>query len=77
MINNIKLRIKINTLETELDKLENIIKNNLYDLFLDRDQLVESIDILTKENCRLRKKIKELKKNGNRSNSCKKHYARS
>ena len=57
----IKLNKKINTLENQVETLENSIKDELYKEFMKK--LVETAenDRLKKENKKLRAKIKDLK----------------
>ena len=61
MIDIIKLKRKINTLENQVETLENSIKDELYKEFMKKlGETVEN-DRLKKENKKLRIKIKELK----------------
>lgn len=62
MIDKIKLTKKINTLETRIEELEQILKEELYIQFMNDYKLKSSNDILKKENTKLRKQLKELKK---------------
>ena len=57
----IKLNKKINTLENQVETLENSIKDELYKEFMKKlGETVEN-DRLKKENKKLRAKIKDLK----------------
>ena len=57
----IKLNKKINTLENQIETLENSIKDELYKEFMKKlGETVEN-DRLKKENKKLRAKIKDLK----------------
>ena len=61
IIENIKLKQKINTLENQIETLENSIKDELYKEFMKKlGETVEN-DRLKKENKKLRAKIKDLK----------------
>ena len=57
----IKQRIKINTLENELETLKKYIKNNLFDECINYIEEKNNNKILKEENKKLRIKIKELK----------------
>lgn len=72
LIDNIKLRRKLNTVTGEKEMLEEIIKDKLYKSFMDK--LNESLEIprLRKENRRLRQQVKQLKQERGSSNESKK-----
>lgn len=57
----IKQRIKINTLENELETLKKYIKNNLFNECINYIDEKNNNKILKEENKKLRIKIKELK----------------
>ena len=57
----IKLNKKINTLENQIETLENSIKDELYKEFMKKIGETAEVDRLKKENKRLRIKIKDLK----------------
>lgn len=61
MLNRIKMRMRINTLENENEMLKNTMKDKLYEAFMNK--LTEPIENqrLKKENRRLRRVIKNLK----------------
>lgn len=61
MIDIIKLKRKINTLENQVETLENSIKDELYKEFMKKLGETAENDKLKKENKKLRIKIKELK----------------
>ena len=61
MIENIKLKQKINTLENQVETLENSIKDELYKEFMKKLGETAENDRLKKENKKLRAKIKDLK----------------
>lgn len=61
IIENIKLKQKINTLENQIETLENSIKDELYKEFMKKLGETTEIDRLKKENKKLRIKNKELK----------------
>lgn len=61
IIENIKLKQKINTLENQIETLENSIKDELYKEFMKKIGETAEVDRLKKENKRLRIKIKDLK----------------
>ena len=61
MIDIIKLKRKINTLENQVETLENSIKDELYKEFMKKLGETDENDRLKKENKKLRIKIKELK----------------
>lgn len=61
MIDIIKLKRKINTLENQVEALENSIKDELYKEFMKKLGETAENDRLKKENKKLRIKIKELK----------------
>lgn len=56
-----KLNKKINSLENEVETLENIVKDELYKEFMKKIGETAEVDRLKKENKRLRSKIKSLK----------------
>lgn len=60
-IDIIKLKRKINTLENQVETLENSIKDELYKEFMKKLGETAENDRLKKENKKLRIKIKELK----------------
>ena len=57
----IKLNKKINTLENQVETLENSIKDELYKEFMKKLSETAENDRLKKENKKLRAKIKDLK----------------
>ena len=57
----IKLNKKINTLENQVETLENSIKDELYKEFMKKLGETAENDRLKKENKKLRAKIKDLK----------------
>lgn len=57
----IKLNKKINTLENQVETLENSIKDELYKEFMKKLGETTENDRLKKENKKLRAKIKDLK----------------
>ena len=61
MLDRIKMRMRINTLENENEMLKNTMKDKLYEAFMNK--LTEPIENqrLKKENRRLRRVIKNLK----------------
>lgn len=61
IIENIKLKRKINTLENQIETLENSIKDELYKEFMKKLGETAENDRLKKENKKLRAKIKDLK----------------
>ena len=61
MIDIIKLKRKINTLENQVETLENSIKDELYKEFMKKLGETAENDRIKKENKKLRIKIKELK----------------
>lgn len=61
IIENIKLKQKINTLENQVETLENSIKDELYKEFMKKLGETAENDRLKKENKKLRAKIKDLK----------------
>ena len=61
MIDIIKLKRKINTLENQVETLENSIKDELYKEFMKKLGETAENDRLKKENKKLRIKIRELK----------------
>ena len=62
MIDIIKLKRKINTLENQVETLENSIKDELYKEFMKKLGETAENDRLKKENKKLRKQRKELQK---------------
>ena len=64
IIKYIKLLIKYNSLELEKERLENIIKDELYKGFMEDITLSEQVESLKQENEKYRNKIKDLKKVG-------------
>lgn len=64
IIKYIKLLIKYNSLELEKERLENIIKDELYKGFMEDITLSEQVESLKQENEKYRNKIKNLKKVG-------------
>lgn len=59
---NIKKQIKkVNTLENKVEMLENVIKDELYNRFMENIEMVNQVERLKKENKRLREKNKALK----------------
>lgn len=61
IFNIIKLNKKINTLENQVETLENSIKDELYKEFMKKLGETTENDRLKKENKKLRAKIKDLK----------------
>ena len=57
----VKLNKKINTLENQVETLENSIKDELYKEFMKKLGETTENDRLKKENKKLRAKIKDLK----------------
>lgn len=62
IIKYIILLKKYNSLKLKCEKLENIIKDELYKGFMEDITLSEQIESLKRENEKYRNKIKELKK---------------
>lgn len=62
VIKESKYRRRINTLELEKKELEEIIKEGLFKEFIKKINEPLELERLRKENKRLRKKIKDLKK---------------
>ena len=56
-----KMRKRINTLETEVETLQNAIKDELYKLFMKKLSESESDKRYKEDNIRLRRQIKVLK----------------
>ena len=56
---------KINSLKLEKERLEEIIKDELFAQFMEYQNLIEENKILKQENEKYREKIKELKKKVN------------
>ena len=61
ILDTIKLNKKINTLENEIESLRDIIKNELYKEFIGKIKDYDELQILKKENKKLRSKNKYLK----------------
>lgn len=61
LVENIRLKQKVNTIENEKEILEKVVKDKLYDTFMSKLSETQEIDRLTKENRRLRKNNKLLK----------------
>ena len=66
VLKHIKLIHKCNTLELENERLEDIIKNKLFDKFMQNLSIEEQIESLKNENKKYRDKIKELKSSDNK-----------
>lgn len=60
-VNKFNLILKINKLENEKQALEDVIKDELYKLFIDKLKEPQELDRLKKENKNLRIKVKTLK----------------
>ena len=60
MFNAIKLRLKVNTLENEIDELHYVLKNHIVNEVITRWNKIEKYDQLLEENKRLKLKIKKL-----------------
>lgn len=60
MINAIKLRLKVNTLQTEIDELHDLLKQHIVDDVITRWNKIDKYDQLLEENKRLKLKIKKL-----------------
>lgn len=58
---NLSLRRRCNTLELENEKLEEIIKNELFKDFMEKRKEIENLESYAKEILRLRKIVKKLK----------------
>lgn len=52
---------RVNTLENKVEMLENVIKDELYNRFMENIEMVNQVEKLRKENKRLREKNKALK----------------
>lgn len=52
---------KVNTLENKVEMLENVIKDELYNRFMENIEMVNQVEKLRKENKRLREKNKALR----------------
>lgn len=52
---------KVNTLENKVEMLENVIKDELYNRFMENIEMVNQVERLKKENKRLREKNKALR----------------
>ena len=61
ILDNKKLRTQVNKLESENEKLKNIIKEDLLKEFLNFTQNKENENVYKEENKMLRAKIKDLK----------------
>lgn len=61
IFDTVKLNKKINTLENQVETLENSIKDELYKEFMKKLGETAENDRLKKENKKLRAKIKDLK----------------
>ena len=56
-----KMQKRINTLENEVETLQNTIKDELYNAFMSKLNESVEVDRLKKENKRLKLKVKSLK----------------
>lgn len=65
MYNKLKLLRRINTLENQIDVLENTIKDELYKEFMKKLSEPIENERLRKENKRLRLQIKSMKEENN------------
>lgn len=65
IIKYIKLLKKCHTLELENERLKDIVKNKLYEGFMEELTYKEQVESLKQENQKYRDKIKELKKEVN------------
>ena len=61
IIDKIKLNLKINTLQNEIDTLQETIKEDLLSKFMSKLNDEEELNRLRNENKRLRAKVKSLK----------------
>lgn len=61
LIDNFKLRTRINTLESEIETLKNVIKNEAYEKIMKKLDEEPATKRLKEENIRLRLKNKEYK----------------
>lgn len=61
LIENVRLRMKVNTLENKVATLENTIKDELYKSFIEKLRESIEIELLKKENKKLRQKCKILR----------------
>lgn len=52
---------RVNTLENKVEMLENVIKDELYNRFMENIEMVNQVERLRKENKRLREKNKALR----------------
>ena len=52
---------RVNTLENKVEMLENVIKDELYNRFMENIEMVNQVEKLRKENKRLREKNKALR----------------
>lgn len=57
----VKMQKRINTLENEVETLQNIIKDELYNAFMSKLNESVEVDRLKKENKKLKLKVKSLK----------------
>lgn len=57
----VKMQKRINTLENEVETLQNTIKDKLYNAFMSKLNESAEIDRLKKENKKLKLKVKSLK----------------
>lgn len=62
IIDRIKLNLKINTLQNEIDTLQETIKEDLLSKFMSKLNDEAELNRLRNENKRLRAKVKSLKK---------------
>ena len=61
MISRVKLLMKINTLETEVEKLQYLLRARIVDTVMERYNKIDKYDTLLEENKRLKIKLKKLK----------------
>lgn len=57
----VKLRKKVNTLQNENETLKNMLKEELYSAFMDKLGEPEKVKKLQKDNKKLRNQVKQLK----------------
>lgn len=62
IIDRIKLNLKINSLENEIETLKEATKDDLFNKFMSKLNNETELNRLRKENKRLRAKVKSLKK---------------